>query len=214
MSRRLLLSLSSLVHSCYGEKDPRKGRWVWFSETTPRELEELSQRYQLILPDNEVTREMQEELPIFSLEDRPVGTEKAISLTPNPPPREREEKELVLMVGQQGSGKSTAARQLGYPIISEEQFNYRKKPFFAALENLLSQGSVTVDGTNASRKKRQPIIDFAHEKGVPVRILWATLPGHERNKLREDRVPGIALVQYQRNFEPPLWEAETLELVN
>ena len=213
MSRTLLVS--SFVHSCCGDKEAKPGRWVWFSETTPETLERMATTYKLILKDSELTREIVSELPIFELHDK-VSHEEDISdsLESNPEPTERQWKELVLMVGQQGSGKSTAASMLSYPIISEEEFNYRKAPFFRELEKLLSKGSVTVDGTNATRQKRKPIIELARKMNAKVRILWATLPGFERNKLREDKVPPVALVQYSKKFEAPLYEGDELEIVN
>lgn len=134
--------------------------------------------------------------------------------------------ELVIMVGQQGAGKSTIARKLrdehGYTIVARDKKSLRK------IEELLKSGkSVVFDATNPSRESRKPFIALAQSLEIPVRVFWITRSGRTFNALRRGRlldtgaadpdhnkpVPDIALRTYTREFERPSTDEGVQEVV-
>ena len=130
-----------------------------------------------------------------------------------PEPTFPQEQELIIMVGQQGSGKTTWALRIvqehTYALVASEETPSAyvvkdKKRRFRMIEQLLEGGeSVIVDATHPSRASRQELIMLAQKYNVPVRIFWVSRPGRPYNETREKPVSEIALRIYTKNFERP-----------
>lgn len=129
-------------------------------------------------------------------------------------------KELLVMVGQQGSGKTTwacqVAQKYGYIHIASEEVPDAlvikdKKKRLRVIRELLSSGeSVIVDATHPSKQSRLELIEIARSYGVPSRIAWLSRPGRPYNELRSRPVPEVALRTYTKNFEGPSLEETTV----
>ncbi len=126
----------------------------------------------------------------------------------SPIPLSESEKEIVILVGNPGSGKSTLGRvfaENGYTHVEQDKTKTAAATFKAVR---FSTKSVIVDATHAGRKHRAPYIALAKERGWSVRILWLVRDGRPWNALRtEGKVPEIAYAVYSKYFEEPT-EAE------
>lgn len=122
-------------------------------------------------------------------------------------PQER----LIIMMGIQGSGKTTVAKRLEeYGAIrysSDEQANNLTAKFrINAIRQYLNQGhQVVVDATHSSNKSRQVWIDLATECNVDYHILWCIRDGRVFNELRtgKEKIPSLGFSTYVKNFERP-----------
>lgn len=146
---------------------------------------------------------------------------------PSPDFPSEDEQELIIMVGQQGSGKTYWSRRIStelgyYHLVSEETSGERvvlaqdKRKKLHLIEELLQQGkSLIVDATHPTYKSRKEIISIAQKVNVPVRIFWLSRPGRYYNDLRASPVPEVALRYYTKSFERPKQEegAEVVRLV-
>jgi predicted kinase len=128
---------------------------------------------------------------------------------------ERPTAELVVMVGLQGSGKSTwVARHLAgtHAVVSKDHWpNARRREARQRrlVDELLTAGErVVVDNTNPTRDERAPLVAAARRAGVPVRAVWVDTPLPlclERNLAREGRarVPLPGILGTRGRFVPP-----------
>lgn len=137
------------------------------------------------------------------------------------------QQEMIIMVGQQGSGKTTwavsIAENLDYTLIASEPVPSEKaivikdkKRRYRMIEQLLQQGdSLIIDATHPTRASRAELIQLAQKYNVPVRLFWVSRPGRLYNELREKPVSEIALRTYTKNFERPSSDegAEVVRLV-
>jgi len=124
-----------------------------------------------------------------------------------------EHREIVLMVGYPGSGKSTYVQKTfgenkNYIIIHGD--DHKTEPALKkALKKELTDSpdkSVVLDATHAGKKKRKVFIDIAKEFKIPVRAIHLTTSIEEsmhRNLQREKPVPKIALYMYRKHHEVP-----------
>jgi DNA 3'-phosphatase len=116
-----------------------------------------------------------------------------------------ESQELVLLMGNPGSGKSTTAKGVeGYTHV-EQDVTKDKKATFKAVQKALEAGdSVVVDATHASAENRKPYEDLAKAKNIPFRILWHIRDGREANKMRGSKaVPALVYANYTKTFVEP-----------
>jgi bifunctional polynucleotide phosphatase/kinase len=134
-------------------------------------------------------------------------------------------KELVILVGNMGSGKSTSAYALvtqsksddivcAYTYTHLEQDVLKTpKAVLRAARTALAHGSVVVDATHATSASRAPYIALARELGVHCRIMWHIRDGRPYNALRESPVPDIAYSVYSKRFEDPRLDGICVEMI-
>jgi predicted kinase len=122
--------------------------------------------------------------------------------------------ELVVMVGLQGSGKSSLVRRLlaAHVVVSKDHWpnaRHREQRQLRVVEEHLLQGrSVVVDNTNASAERRAGLLELARRLGVPARAVFVDTPFavcEQRNARRtqRDRVPDVGLRSTAAILEPP-----------
>jgi DNA 3'-phosphatase len=125
-----------------------------------------------------------------------------------------ESQELVLLMGNPGSGKSTTAKALaekGYIHVEQDVTKTTKKSVDAAYAALEADKSVVMDATNASKVNRALYEDVANEFEISFRIVWHIRDGRPFNALRNKPVPEVAYANYTNTFVEP--EGDNVELV-
>ena len=133
--------------------------------------------------------------------------------------------ELVLLVGYPGSGKTTYANQhLGatHQIIAQDvvpsdksknRVSRKIKEVIREVLSVLDQGkSVVVDRTNMTKETRQPFLELAISKSIPVRIMVFDTDletSYVRNVARAEtnkqipKVPKIVYYKMRKSYQPP-----------
>ena len=123
--------------------------------------------------------------------------------------------ELVVMVGLQGSGKSTwVAEHLAgtHVVVSKDHWpnaRHREARQRRVVAGLLADGArVVVDNTNASPAERAPLVELAAAAGVPVHAVFLDTPVElcrQRNDARSGRarVPLVGLYGTAARLVPP-----------
>ena len=130
-------------------------------------------------------------------------------------------KEVVIMVGYPGSGKSTYAKKLEeesagtYYRVDGDQ---HKTPIAMVRDARTNAGnrSVIFDSTGGTLSRRAIFRKYAQERGDPVRIVWVTTPlevSLERNNQRPVPVPAIAFYTFRSRFEEPTSEEGELVVI-
>lgn len=123
-----------------------------------------------------------------------------------------DEKQIVIMMGYPGSGKSTIAKhickQKGHVYIEGDLYKTSAKMIKASLEHISQQKSIIFDATHSSSAKRKEYVDLARTHKYNVVCIHVTTPldvAYKRNKLRnyEKYVPKIAYSVYSKHYEPP-----------
>lgn len=121
-------------------------------------------------------------------------------------------KSFVIMMGLQGSGKSTYARSLKdhvakrseYVVIENDRFKGNKNRIKKAVVSALETGeNVVVDGTHPTREHRMEYYDLAKSYGYTPTTIYMVRNGDAFNKLRETPVPKIAQYVYLKKLEEP-----------
>ena len=130
-------------------------------------------------------------------------------------------KQVVIMVGYPGSGKSTVAKNIcantSFVLIQGDVYKTSPKMLKAASEQVKDGKSVVFDATNSSSKKRSEYIEFAKKHNMKVVCVHMTTSlevSYKRNKERdpEQQVPKIAYSVYTKHFVNPSVE-EGFELI-
>ena len=132
-----------------------------------------------------------------------------------------DEKQIIIMMGYPGSGKSTIAKNIckneSFVYIEGDLYKTSTKMIKASLQHIASNKSIIFDATNSSSKKRREYIEHGNKynyKIVCIHVSTLLEDAYKRNKLRnyEKYVPKIAYSVYKKNFEEPN-EAEGFQLV-
>lgn len=123
-----------------------------------------------------------------------------------------DEKQIVIMMGYPGSGKSTIAKNIcrneNFIYIEGDLYKSSTKMIKASLEHIAKSKSIVFDATNSSSKKRQEYVEVGKKYNYKVICIHASTPleiAYKRNKLRnyEKYVPKIAYSVYSKNYEEP-----------
>jgi bifunctional polynucleotide phosphatase/kinase len=124
-----------------------------------------------------------------------------------------ENKEVIIMIGYPGSGKTTIAKKIcennnSYHIVSGDEFKTTSKMIKNAITNI--NKSIIFDSTAGTKEKRSEFINFAKKNNLPVRAIWVQISfdiSMERNKQRSlitnIKIPDIAYYVYRKKFEEP-----------
>jgi aryl-alcohol dehydrogenase-like predicted oxidoreductase/histidinol phosphatase-like enzyme/predicted kinase len=149
----------------------------------------------------------------------------------NPPPPERADGEVVLIMGLPAAGKSTAAEALvaqGYARLNRDEAGGTLAGLLPALDRLIASGAsrIVLDNTYVSRKSRATVVLAARKRGLPIRCVWIAtgledaqvnavwrmvsrhgrlLTPEEMRRAKRDAAAFGPAVQfrYQRELEPP-----------
>jgi bifunctional polynucleotide phosphatase/kinase len=116
------------------------------------------------------------------------------------------QQQLVLLVGNPGSGKSTTGRFLaatGYVHVEQDVTRSKAATKKVVQEALVKGQSVVVDATHGSEANRSPYEELAASLKIPFQILWHIRDGRPFNALREKPVPEVAYAIYSKYFVEP-----------
>lgn len=123
-----------------------------------------------------------------------------------------DDKQIIIMMGYPGSGKSTIAKNIcinkEYIYIEGDVYKTSTKMIKASLEHITKNKSIVFDATNSSSKKRKEYVDLGKKynyKIVCIHVSTSLEISFKRNKLRnyEKYVPKIAYSVYTKNYEEP-----------
>lgn len=126
--------------------------------------------------------------------------------------------EMIIMVGFQGSGKSTIAQQIsndhGYTIINQDTLKTLKKCMSEAekiMKDKTNNNSIIIDATNPSKSGRGEWIKLAqkHKYNVRICVLTTDIIISQHNNLyrgyckQSKPIPELAYRMYKSKFEKP-----------
>jgi len=123
-----------------------------------------------------------------------------------------DEKQIIIMMGYPGSGKSTIAKNIckneSFVYIEGDLYKTSTKMIKASLEHITQNKSIIFDATNSSSKKRQEYIELGKKYNYKIVCIHVSTPlevAYKQNKLRnyEKYVPKIAYSVYKKNYEEP-----------
>ena len=123
-----------------------------------------------------------------------------------------DEKQIVIMMGYPGSGKSSIAKIIckneSFVYIEGDLYKTSTKMIGASLEHISKNKSIVFDATNSSSKKRQEYIELGKKYNYKIVCIHVSTPlevAYKRNKLRnyERYVPKIAYSVYKKNYDEP-----------
>jgi aryl-alcohol dehydrogenase-like predicted oxidoreductase/predicted kinase len=117
--------------------------------------------------------------------------------------------DVVIVIGIQGAGKSTLARELaedGYARLNRDELGGRLRSLVPRLERSLAGGDrrVVLDNTYPTRAARNEVIEAAWRHGVPVRCVHLETP----IEIAQANVARRIVEAHGRLLEPP--ELDTL----
>ena len=123
-----------------------------------------------------------------------------------------DEKQIIIMMGYPGSGKSTIAKNIcknnSFICIEGDIYKTSTKMIKASLEHISQNKSIVFDATNSSSKKRKEYVEVGKKYNYKVVCIHVSTPleiAYKQNKLRnyEKYVPKIAYSVYSKNYDNP-----------
>jgi bifunctional polynucleotide phosphatase/kinase len=123
-----------------------------------------------------------------------------------------DEKQIIIMMGYPGSGKSSIAKNIckneSFIYIEGDLYKTSTKMIKASLEHIAQSKSIIFDATNSTSKKRREYVELGKKHNYNVVCIHVSTPleiAYKRNKLRnyEKYVPKIAYSVYKKNYEEP-----------
>lgn len=143
------------------------------------------------------------------------------SLVSGPLPTPAKAPFLVIMVGPQGSGKSTMSKQFSScaTILNNDTIKSKSRMNKEFHRLIQLKTSIVMDNTNYSKSTRAEYILPAKANGYSVIIYYFDIPKelsfhmcHMRVQLKGVRVPPVAVHTYYKNLEPPTSEEGELHI--
>ena len=122
------------------------------------------------------------------------------------------EKQIIIMMGYPGSGKSTIAKNIckneSFVCLEGDLYKTSTKMIKASIEDIKQNKSIIFDATNSSSKKRQEYIELGKKYNYKIVCIHVSTPlevAYKQNKLRnyEKYVPKIAYSVYKKYYEEP-----------
>jgi bifunctional polynucleotide phosphatase/kinase len=125
------------------------------------------------------------------------------------------EKEMIIMVGYPGSGKSSFSqymeKKFNYCIVNQDKLGTLAKCKKEAISNIEKKKSFIIDSTNSSKEKRKEWIELAKGSNYKVRIvqIMTSIEISKHNNIYRHLttgskiIPDIAYHMYKKNFEEP-----------
>ena len=116
-------------------------------------------------------------------------------------------KNMVILVGMPGSGKSSWASERSLFGYDHLQRDLLKTKFHLELKRSVKAGreGIIVDATNPSQKDREVYYNLAHQWGYDVTVVYFIRDGSGWNKIREadKKVPDIVYHIFFKKLDPP-----------
>jgi bifunctional polynucleotide phosphatase/kinase len=136
-----------------------------------------------------------------------------------------QEKEIIIMVGCQGSGKSFISNELSmkhnYTIINQDTLKTKGKCLSFAKQLTSESRRIIIDSTNPSKESRKFWIDFAKENNYTIRVILMTTSvelSKHNNYYRHittgcKLIPDIAYNVFKSHYEPPTMSEGIKEII-
>lgn len=131
-------------------------------------------------------------------------------------------KDMIIMVGYSGSGKSTFVENnivpIGYNRINMDTLKTKKKCLDMCTSLITSGKSVVIDNTNLDRKSRKEYIDIAKKYKYTIRVIYVGLSdiimchhfthcraykSYINKRIESNSVPMVAFYKSRKIFEYP-----------
>jgi bifunctional polynucleotide phosphatase/kinase len=138
---------------------------------------------------------------------------------------ESKNKEMIIMVGYQGSGKSYFSNQIkekyGYVVINQDTLKTKSKCIKEAEKQINNKKSIIIDSTNPSKEKRKEWIDLAKQNDYNVRVIHmqTSIEQSKHNNIYRsltsdiEQIPEIAYNMYKSKYEKPELEEDIDEII-
>jgi bifunctional polynucleotide phosphatase/kinase len=151
-----------------------------------------------------------------------INTEN--STTINYVPLKLAQKEMVILVGAPGCGKSSLSKKyelLDYNIINQDTLKTFKKCIVKTTESIENNKSMVIDNTNPSKKVRQEYITLGKKSGYLIHCIYfdVSMDNCKHNNIYRSIVtperavvPTIAYNYFKKNLEIPATD-EGLDIV-
>jgi bifunctional polynucleotide phosphatase/kinase len=123
-----------------------------------------------------------------------------------------DEKQIIIMMGYPGSGKSAIAKNIcknnSFIYIEGDIYKTSTKMIKVSLEHILQNKSIVFDATHSSSKKRKEYVELGKKYNynvVCIHVSTSLEISYKQNKLRnyEKYVPKIAYSVYSKNYDNP-----------
>lgn len=113
-------------------------------------------------------------------------------------------RQVLILVGALGSGKSTFSQKLGWTHIESDAYGSNWNQIQRAFRTALARGEqIVVDATNPARSRRMEIAQIAREYKAPVAIVLFLNSGKWCHAPSRKEIPKIATNLYWSRFEEP-----------